>query len=105
MANARSLRSADALIGPGLTATLAAIEPVPADQALVSLARALAETADSMPPALRPTMLPQTSGQLVRVLAELEKRAAARRRPAARAPSRLQQLRAASAAEDATRRG
>lgn len=99
----RAVRAADELVKPALTRWLAADEPPVEDGPLAALACALAATVDSMPPALRPTMLPQCSGQLVRVLGELEQRAARRRVRPAGPPSMLDQLRAARAASDAAR--
>lgn len=100
----RRLRSADSLLAPALATTVAALNPPDADAALVRLAEVIAATIDDMPDAVRVTMLPNHTGQLVKTLAELEARAARRRMPASGAPNRLQQLRAARTASDAGRR-
>lgn len=103
MTQNRSLRSADSLLVPALAATVAALGAPDADAALVRLAEVIAATIDAMPDAVRTTMLPNHTGQLVKVLAELEVRAARRRKAPSGPPNRLQQLRAARAAQDGRR--
>ena len=98
------LRSADSLLTPAVAATVAALGPPDSDAALVRLAEVIAATIDAMPDAVRVTMLPNHTGQLVKVLAELETRAVRRRKPASGPPNRLQQLREARAAADSKRR-
>jgi hypothetical protein len=101
----RRLRDAAQLVAPAVEAMASAMDPPGEDEPLLALARTLSATIDGMPEALRPTMLPQCSGQLVRVLTELHKRAAARGRPGARrGPNRIAQLRAAHAQSAAVRR-
>ena len=103
MADNRRLRSADSLLGPAVAATVAALGPPDADAALVRLAEVIAATIDAMPDAVRVTMLPNHTGQLLKVLGELEERAVRRRKAASGRPNRLDQLRAAHAAHPATR--
>ena len=90
------LHTANELLSPALEATVAAVGPPESDAALVALARVLAATLDRMTRAERAAMLGQTAPQLLRVLVELEARAARRRTPAPRAQaSQLDRLRAA----------
>jgi hypothetical protein len=76
------VRSADRTLAAAVKATVAALDAPETDRALTSLAEVLAETIDAMGPGERVTLLPQHAGQLGRVLAELEARAAKRRIPA-----------------------
>jgi hypothetical protein len=94
---AANLRPAEELIGPRVAEMVAAYDCPAADAPLVALARTLAATIDAMPPGVRTTMLPQHSGQLTRVLAELDARAARRAKPQRRAQSQLDLLRAEQA--------
>lgn len=98
------LHTADDLLTPPLERALEAIDPPATDDALVALARILAHSIDKMSDAERRAMLGQTAPQVLRVLNELETRAAKRRKPAEGPPNRLQQLRAARAASDARRK-
>lgn len=99
MARKPALHSADDLIGPGVEQTIAALGPPESDAGLVALARVLANAVDRMSNAERAAMLGQTTPQLLRVLVELEKRAAARRGPAARKTDNpIQAMRRAHAA-------
>lgn len=94
-----ALHSADNLVGPGVEATIAAIEAPASDAGLVSLARVLANAIDRMSNAERAALMGQTSPQLFRVLEALEKRHQARKGPAAgQAENPVQQLRRAHAA-------
>lgn len=97
------LRDVRRTMAGAVARTLDALAPPESDTAVAELARQLAEAVDTMPPALRPTMLPQASGQLLKVLAELDARARRRATPAGRAPSKLDDLRAARARQDAGR--
>ena len=99
-----SLHDVDDLLTPGLERAIADIDPPPTDDALVALARILAHSVDRMSDAERRAMLGQTAPQVLRVLNELETRAAKRRKPADGPPSRLAQLRAARAHSDAQRK-
>lgn len=74
-----TIRSADKTMLAAVTATAAALEPPQSDAALVRVAETIAETIDLMGTGERLTLLPQHTGQLVKVLAELEARAAKRR--------------------------
>jgi len=72
----------DGLVGPAVAETLRALDLPPADEALAALATTLAASIDGMPPGVRSAMLPQVSGQLFRVLRELDARARRRNREA-----------------------
>ncbi|MGO8958704.1 MAG: hypothetical protein ACLQFR_15245 [Streptosporangiaceae bacterium] len=98
------LHAADDLLTPALERAIADIDPPATDDALVALARILAHSIDRMSNDERRAMLGQTAPQVLRVLNEVEERAAKRRKPAEGPPSKLQQLRAARAASDAQRR-
>jgi hypothetical protein len=99
------LHSADELIGPALERVVGAIDPPASDEALVALARTLARTIDRMTDDQRAVMAGQTCPQMLRILVELELRAAKRRRPPARQPSRLDALRETHAKTMRTARG
>jgi hypothetical protein len=94
---ARQLRDADTLVMPALRRSLAALRPPAEDDAVVALAMALGEAIDGMVPAVRSAMIAQVSGQLLKTLAELDRRAVRRGEPQPGRPSRLDQLRAARA--------
>lgn len=78
-----AVRSADRTLAAAVRVTVSAIEPPDSDAALVAVAETIAETVDAMELGERLTMLPQHMGQLVKVLGELEARAAKRRAPVA----------------------
>ena len=66
----------------------------------------MAATIDAMPDAMAGTMLPNHAGPMIKILAELETRAAKRRaaeRPAGRV-NKVAQIRGARAAADSKRR-
>jgi hypothetical protein len=90
-------RPTDGMVGPAVAESLLALDLPPADEGLAALARTLAASIDAMPPGVRSAMLPQASGQLFRVLRELDARARRRIREAKprteRAPSALNELR------------
>lgn len=104
-----AVRNADQTLIAAVKLTVAAIDPPETDLALVRLAEVLAETIDAMALGQRETLLPQHSGQLAKVLGELEARAAKRRAPvqvpaAAGAPvNPLDELRRAHARQVARR--
>lgn len=104
-----TIRSADRAVLAAVKATAAALDPPDADLALVKVAETIAETIDAMGPGERLSLLPQHTGQLVKVLGELEARAAKRRAlvpavPEAKAPvSPLDELRRAHARRVARR--
>ncbi len=85
--------------------TIAAIDPPKADAAVTALARIMARSIDDMAPSQRALMIGQTAPQLLKILQELEVRAA-RRRAAQRSgrPSRVAQIRAAHAQSPAKRK-
>jgi hypothetical protein len=72
-------RSADRTVLAAVKATAAALDPPESDLALVRVAETIADTIDLMGPGERLSLLPQHTGQLVKVLGELEARAAKRR--------------------------
>lgn len=82
-----ALRSVDRSLVAAVKVTVAAIDPPETDLALARLAEVLAETIDAMALGQRETLLPQHSGQLVKVLGDLEARAAKRRAPVLAAPA------------------
>lgn len=77
-----ALRSADRTLTAAVAVTVAALGAPDSDRALVAVAETIAGTIDAMCTGERLSMLPQHTGQLVKVLAELEARAAKRRVPA-----------------------
>lgn len=85
--------------------TIAAIDPPKADAAVVALARKMAEAIDGMEGDQLSLMIGQTAPQLLKVLQELEVRAA-KRRAAQRSqrPSRVAGIRAAHAQSPAKRK-
>lgn len=91
-------------IGQAVEETIAALGCPPSDAAVVALARTTAATLDSMQPGQRGMMLGQTAPLLLKLLQELEQRAA-KRRSGARGgrPNGVSQLRAAHAATKAKR--
>jgi hypothetical protein len=95
---ARNLRNASQMIGPAIESLCDAPDLPESDAPLLALARRIAATIDAMPDGIAQTMLPNHAGPLLKVLAELETRAVARRKPVTSKPSRLAQLRAANAA-------
>jgi hypothetical protein len=104
----RHLVAAEDLMSPSVEATIAALDPPPQDAALVQAARMAAKGIDRMEPALRSTMFPQHAGILLRALRELDERARKRRNGPDSAgkgvPSRLEQMRAARAADGSPKR-
>jgi hypothetical protein len=106
MARNSPLHNADDIIGPSVERTIAAINAPEFDAGLIALARVLAHAIDRMSPNERATMLGQTAPQLFRVLNELERRAQARRDPAAgQAENPVDQMRRANAARRAKPQG
>lgn len=103
MARKPALHAADDLLTPALERTIEAIGPPATDDALVALARILAHSIDKMTGDERVRLMGQTAPQVIKVLAEIETRAAKRRKPADGPPSRLDQLRQARARSDAAR--
>jgi len=103
MARKPALHDADDLLTPALERAVEAIGPPATDDALVALARILAHSIDRMSNAERRAMLGQTAPQVLRVLNELETRAASRRKPADGPPSKLDELRRARSRSDAAR--
>jgi hypothetical protein len=85
--------------------TIAAIDPPKSDAAVTALARKMASAIDGMQGEQLALMIGQTAPQLLKVLQELEVRAA-KRRAASRAarPSRVANIRAAHAASPAKRK-
>jgi hypothetical protein len=81
MARKPPLHSVDELLSPALARTITAISPPASDAALVAVATVLAATLDRMTNEERATMLGQTIPPYMKVLAELEARAAKRRVP------------------------
>jgi hypothetical protein len=98
MAHKPALHGTDDLLTPALERAIEAIEPPESDAALVALARVIAHTVDRMTNIERATMMGQTAPQVLKILNELEVRAAKRRRPPAKQPSQLDKLRAAHVA-------
>lgn len=85
--------------------TIAAIAPPPADAAVVALARKMAVAIDGMQGEQLAAMIGQTAPQLLKVLQELEVRAARRRAVQRSArPSAVAKLRAAHAQSPAKRK-
>jgi hypothetical protein len=97
------LMDADDLMVAAIGQTIVALGPPESDAALAALALTLGRAIDDMPPALRPTMLPQASGQLLKVLQELEGRAA-KRRAAERQAGKGNRVRELQAAHQLARR-
>lgn len=87
------LKSAGELVRPAVERMVAAIEPPESDAPLVALVRRQARVIDAMPDAAAISMLPNHTGQLIKSLAELEKRAQARRVPAAAPANPVRQMR------------
>ena len=83
------VRSADRTLAAALKVTVAALNAPESDAALIRVAEVLAEVIDAMELGQRLSLLPQHTGQLVKVLAELEARAAKRRAPAAPEPGKV----------------
>ena len=81
------VRSADKQVLPALQVTIAALDPPASDAALVRLAEVTASAIDAMAVEVQGTMLGQTAPLLLKLLQELEARAA-RRRPKAGAGGR-----------------
>lgn len=97
MAGKPRLRDAGQLIGPAVEQMIAALGAPDSDSALVALVRRQAAVIDGMADAVAVSMLPNHTGQLIKALAELEARAAKRRKAPPGPPSRLDQLRAVRA--------
>lgn len=93
MAVKASIRPADELVGPAVSRAVAAYDPPEQDAPLVALARSLARVIDVMPESQRPTMLAQATGQLLKVLGELDDRARRRGQADPKAVDRLDELR------------
>lgn len=84
--------------------TIAALDPPPADAAVVALAQTMARAIDRMTPEQIGMMIGQTAPQLLKILQELESRAVKRRAPVKSSrPTRVAQLRGAHAAATAKR--
>ena len=77
-----AIRSADRTLIAAVKVTVAALDAPDTDAALVRVAESIAETVDAMAPGQRMTLAPQHLGTLVKVLDQLEARAARRRAPA-----------------------
>lgn len=93
------LHSVDELLSPALARTVKAIDPPATDDALVAVATVLAATLDRMSNAERASMLGQTIPAYMKVLTELEARAAKRRVPQRpTAPNPVRKMREAHAA-------
>lgn len=92
-------------IAAAVDETIAALAPPKADAAVVALARKMAVTIDDMSDAQLPLMIGQTAPQLLKLLQELEQRAAKRsaRRGSGR-PSAVAGIRSAHAASPAKRK-
>ena len=98
--------------GPGVVTlaaavdeTIAALDPPKADAAVTALARIMAQSIDDMGSEQKALMIGQTAPQLLKILQELEARAAKRRASQRSArPSRVAQIRAAHAQSPAKRR-
>lgn len=85
--------------------TIAALEPPDADAAVVALARKMAGAIDGMKGDQLALMIGQTAPQLLKVLQELEARAAKRRATArSQRPNAVSKLRAAHANSPAKRK-
>lgn len=96
---ARRLRDSAELLVPAVAALGEALDCPAADVPLLVLARRFASVIDSMPDAVAMTMLPNHSGPLIKILAELESRAVRRRaKPAAGQRGKVAQMRAAHVA-------
>lgn len=93
----RQLRSAGELVAPAVAEMVKALDPPAEDAPLVALARSLASAIDGMAPAVRSAMMPQFSGQLVKVLGELDARARRRGTADPKRVSKLDELRATAA--------
>lgn len=93
------LRDAKTLISPAVDAMVAELDPPAADGPLIALLRRQARVIDAMPDAVAVSMLPNHTGQLVKVLAELEDRARKRgRQDGPRPVNPVRDLRSAHAA-------
>ena len=94
-----------ATLTAAVDATIKAIDPPDADAAVVALAQKMASAIDGMKGEQLALMIGQTAPQLLKVLQELEVRAA-KRRAAARSqrPTRVANIRAAHAASPAKRK-
>lgn len=92
-------------IASAVDVTIAALAPPAADTALVALTRKMAETIDGMEGEKLALMIGQTAPQLLKLLQELEARAA-KRRAAQRSqrPGAVAKIRAAHAASPAKRK-
>lgn len=92
-------------LAAAVDSTIAALAPPEADAAVVALARKMAVTIDGMEGERLALMIGQTAPQLLKVLQELELRAA-KRRSAARSqrPGRVAAIRAAHAASPARKK-
>jgi hypothetical protein len=93
------LRDAKTLISPAIDAMVAELDPPASDGPLIALLRRQARVIDAMPDAVAVSMLPNHTGQLVKVLAELEDRARKRgRQDGPRPVNPVRELRAGHAA-------
>jgi hypothetical protein len=87
---------AEVTLAAAVDVSIAAIGPPAADAAVVALARKMASTIDGMEGERLALMIGQTAPQLLKVLQELEARAAKRRAGQRSArPNRVAQIRAA----------
>lgn len=94
-----------ATLAAAVDETIAAIDPPKSDAAVTALARKMATAIDGMEGDQLALMIGQTAPQLLKVLQELEARAA-KRRAAQRSqrPTRVSAIRAAHAASPAKRK-
>jgi hypothetical protein len=98
MASKATLRDARTVIGPAIEAMVADLDAPPGDGPLIALVRRQAAVIDRMSDDQAVSMLPNHSGQLLKVLAELEDRARRRgRRDAPRQVNPVHELRASHA--------
>lgn len=92
-------------LAAAVDSTIAALAPQAADAAVVALARKMAVTIDGMEGERLALMIGQTAPQLLKVLQELEARAAKRRAAQRSArPSKVAGIRAAHASSPAKRK-
>ena len=97
--------AAEVSLAAAVDSTIAALAPPEADAAVTALARKMAAVIDGMEGERLALMIGQTAPQLLKVLQELEQRAARRRasqRPGR--PSRVAQIRSAHAQSPAKRK-
>lgn len=94
-----------ATIAAAVDKTIAAIDPPDADAAVVALARKMAQTIDGMEGEKLALMIGQTAPQLLKLLQELDVRAAKRRAAQrSRQPGAVAKIRSAHAQSPAKRK-